>query len=375
MIKSLIEIFVISFFKKYAKQFFIGFCLIFSYFIFIQIAGVFLKNTRDFWTLFLSLSIGTEPLFIASYWIFSFVYFSFGMKHIITQCNLSENDFLRFTFNTSNNYSRWSSWLVVISLINAPIIFYCLYSISVSYIIQNDLTGILSFIFLIILSVAEIILLDNLSFKPKRDFSNKVIPPILLDNYPYHTIKFYNILKNSLITHFVIKFLNLFSIFVLFKLMGLDYSIMNLKEYTFLALVIASFTSILLYKDFLFEGSKMLFFLNFPISKFNRYTRIIPFYILVLLPEIVILIAINPIKGIYTTVILLSYLLVFRSIIHCIGNHPMNVVKAISLYFFITLIFILYNFIIPYMIASILFSILTFFKYYQYEKIKFKTDY
>ena len=368
MIKSLVDIFAGSFYKKYAKQFFIGFCLLLSYFLFIQIAGVFLKNTRDYWSLFLSLSIGSEPLFIGLYWIFSISFMVFGKNHVCNQIRLPENDFLRFTLNCLSLRSRWSIWLIIISIINSPIILYCIYSTCISYLIQGNLTGLLSVSFLSLITIIEIYLIDNFAFSPKKTLTQKSIPKFFSFAVSINSIKLYNIIRNNLSVLLVVKFSGILVIYVFTNLTGLDLTGIDIKASALLAIILASFSSIILYKDYLFDGTKMIFSLNFPHSKLIRYMRNSPLYLILLIPELTLLwINLNFFSTLMIALILLALLLVIRSIIYCIGNHSMNVIKAVSIYFFIAFFFILYNYFIPFLFFSILISIPLFCKYYQCE--------
>ena len=369
----IIQVFAASFFKRYAKQFFIGFCLLFSYFILIQLAGVFLANTRDYWTLFLSMSIGTEPLFIGLFWIISILYFLFGMNHILKISKAEENTFLRFTFNCSDRKTRWKLLMIAFSIINSPILLYCIYSTTIAYIIRGNLFGIITFIFLLILIFIEVIYIDRTAFKPRKN-SNPI--SLTLISISYSSIKLYNLLQNNLSLLIILKFFNLLALFVFAKLAGLDLGKLDLRSCAFLALMLATFSSILIYKDFLFEGNRMLFTLNFPYSRFSQYVRIIPYLMLLLVPEIIFLFYFyNFLFSIHTIIILIAFLLIIRSIIYGIGNNPMDIIKIISIYAFTALFFILYDLTIPFVVFSILISLVLFYKFYQFEKIKFKTNY
>ncbi|HAF35253.1 MAG TPA: hypothetical protein DCG88_14780, partial [Sphingobacterium sp.] len=154
---TLIKIFAKGFYKKYAKAFMLGFCMFFSYCIFIQTAGEWLTESSDFWTMFISLKVATDPFFIALFWLFSLFYAILFSKYIRMQLREGKNTFLQYTLNGINVRSRLRHWAVVTLIGYIPLLLYACYSLGIGYYIAKNYRGGLTVLYLLILVIATAI--------------------------------------------------------------------------------------------------------------------------------------------------------------------------------------------------------------------------
>jgi len=368
----LINIFVKGFYKKYAKLFFFSFCLFASYFLFIQIAGVYLSHTRDFWTLFISLQFATEPIFILLFGILSLWYMILSFSYLKKELNTKKLDFLKYTFFTNGTSSRYKTWLVIVALINLPVLFYSFYSFIIGFIVLNKFTGAYTVLYVIFLCLLSIVGLDFLGKKPISDkkFINNLVLSLNL-NWFSTIINLANLFKNKLLAVIAVKAFCILTMIIIANYMEINTHELNFKILFFTALTIASFTTIILYNDFLFEGNRLMFSLNFPISKIGRFLKAIPFFLILMIPEeIVSFIQFDFIASIIFIITLLVFLLIIRSGIFAVGNRPMLILKILTIFYFITLLLLLYNLFYLILIISIMFALILFMKNYKFEALK-----
>ncbi len=375
MTKMLINIFVTDFYKKYAKLFFFSFCLFVSYFLFIQIAGVFLDHSRDFWTLFLSLQFATEPIFILIFWILAFLYILLSIRYLMTELVSRKLEFLRYTFFTKNIQRRYTAWLIVIALINFPILFYSLYSFTIAFVILGKFSGLWTILFVIFLCLLSVVSIDFSSRRPisERPISNIVLS-LNIQRY-FFAINLINLFKNKFHLIVAVKTLCFLAIFITSNYMEYESDEINFKILLFLSLTISSFTTVILYNDFLFEGSKLIFSLNFPLSRIERFLKCIPFFLVLMIPEEIFSITqFGLLRSIIITLTLLVFLLMIRSGILAIGNRPMLILKTLTVFYFISLLLLLYNLLYTVLVLSFLIALILFIRNYKFEKLIGKNE-
>lgn len=376
MLLTLIKIFSKGFYKKYAKAFMFGFCMFFSYCIFIQTAGEFLTESSDFWTMFISLKVATDPFFIALFWLFSLFYAILFSKYIRMQLKEEKNTFLQYTLNGINVRSRFRNWTVVTLIGFIPLLLYACYSLGIGYYIAKNYKGLLTVLYLLILIIATAIYTDQfrlISINEGRDiflsYSKK------FNRRQLNLFNIYNHVINNRTSFVVTKLISLLTIYTLTTLFDIKETENNTRYVIYLTMTLACVNSVLLYKDFIFEGKKLIFLLNFPVSKIRRFISSIPYFVLLVLPEMIFIISAFKfhlfVVAICSTVI---FLLSVRSLIFLVGNSPLSVIKSISTYYFLALIFILYELHYFVLFVTLIASYLIFIRNSTYEKLQNNQD-
>ncbi len=365
----LIQIFVRGFYKKYAKLFFIVFCLIASYFLFIQIAGVFLEHNRDFWTLFLALQFATEPLFILIFWIISFLFISLVFRFISSEIQTQKLEFLKYTFFVLDRKERIKSWLRIFSLINLPILIYGLFSLLVGYVLLGKLTGFWSILYILLLNFIMIYWIDFNRFNIKNHDRIAAFYSSIDPKEYYWIFNLINQLKTNLTLFVGTKVVCIISIVVIVKYFGIAVEGFTWNLLIFLSLIVALLNSILIYQDVVFEGSKMKFILTFPFSRPQKFFNSLPYYLILILPEGILTIYFFDFgKFLVVLVSLLIFVLFIKSAIMAIGKQPLKVIKILSLFFFVSFILLLYKGQLIVVILSFGFSYFLYLRNYRLEK-------
>lgn len=365
----LIQIFVRGFYKKYAKLFFIVFCLIASYFLFIQIAGVFLEHNRDFWTLFLALQFATEPLFILIFWIISFLFISLVFRFISSEIQTQKLEFLKYTFFVLDRKERIKSWLRIFSLINLPILIYGLFSLLVGYVLLGKLTGFWSILYILLLNFIMIYWIDFNRFNIKNHNRIAAFYSSINPKEYYWIFNLINQLKTNLTLFVGTKVVCIISIVVIVKYFGIAVEGFTWNVLIFLSLIVALLNSILIYQDVVFEGSKMKFILTFPFSRPQKFFNSLPYYLILILPEGILTIYFFDFgKFLVILVSLLIFVLFIKSTIMAIGKQPLKVIKILSLFFFVSFILLLYKGQLIVVILSFGFSYFLYLRNYRLEK-------
>ena len=365
----LIQIFVRGFYKKYAKLFFIVFCLIASYFLFIQIAGVFLEHNRDFWTLFLALQFATEPLFILIFWIISFLFITLVFRFISSEIQTQKLEFLKYTFFVLDRKERIKSWLRIFSLINLPILIYGLFSLLVGYVFLGKLTGFWSILYILLLNFIMIYWIDFNRFNIKNHNRLAAFYSSIDPKEYYWIFNLINQLKTNLTLFVGTKVICIISIVVIVKYFGIAVEGFTWNVLIFLSLIVALLNSILIYQDVVFEGSKMKFILTFPFSRPQKFFNSLPYYLILILPEGILTIYFFDFgKFLVVLVSLLIFVLFIKSTIMAIGKQPLKVIKILSLFFFVSFILLLYKGQLIVVILSFGFSYFLYLRNYRLEK-------
>lgn len=365
----LIQIFVRGFYKKYAKLFFIVFCLIASYFLFIQIAGVFLEHNRDFWSLFLALQFATEPLFILIFWIISFLFITLVFRFISSEIQTQKLEFLKYTFFVLDRKERIKSWLRIFSLINLPILIYGLFSLLVGYVLLGKLTGFWSILYILLLNFIMIYWIDFNRFNIKNHNRLAAFYSSIDPKEYYWIFNLINQLKTNLTLFVGTKVVCIISIVVIVKYFGIAVEGFTWNVLIFLSLIVALLNSILIYQDVVFEGSKMKFILTFPFSRPQKFFNSLPYYLILILPEGILTIYFFDFgKFLVVLVSLLIFVLFIKSTIMAIGKQPLKVIKILSLFFFVSFILLLYKGQLIVVILSFGFSYFLYLRNYRLEK-------
>lgn len=366
MQSSFLQIFSKGFYKKYTKSLLLFFTMVVSYCFYMQTAGVFLTESSDYWNMFVSIKVLTEPIFALSFCVIAFLYTGLGIRYITSEMTKESNQFLYYTFMGMPKGLRWKTWMLTMFLIQLPLLVYTIYSLVVGYYQVGIQYGFLIIIFLAVLNFGASTYIDRLSknyYRPAKSKSRRLFSLI-----PLNLTLLINHLHNNRIILVLTKILVLMTVYCfMHSSINHDSRLAGL-----LALILACFNGAILYQDFLFQSQRMAFTLNFPYKMFKRFMEPIPYYILLISPEIILVIVASDhfLYFCLFTVFYLVFLLLFRSLILSIGNLPLQVSKAFMLCFFTGLLFILYQATIVLSALSLLVAILLFNKFFRYGQLR-----
>ena len=366
MPNSFLQIFSKGFYKKYTKSLLLFFTMVVSYCFYMQTAGVFLTESSDYWNLFVSIKVLTEPIFALFFCLIAFAYTGLGIRYIASEMAKEPNQFLYYTFRGMPKGLRWRTWMLTMFLIQLPLFVYILYSLAVGYDQVGAQYGFLIIIFLVTINCGASMYIDRLSRKHHRPAKPKSMRQF--SSIPLNLVLLMNHFHNNRIILMVTKILVLLTVY-LFMYSSINH---DARLLALLALILACFNGGLLYQDFVLQSQRMAFTLNFPYKTFRRFMEPIPYYILLISPEIILVIATSDNFfdfGLFA-VFYLVFLLLFRSVILSIGNLPLQVSKALMLCFFTGLLFILYQAMILWIVLSLLAAILLFYKFFRYGKLR-----
>ncbi|MVZ67021.1 hypothetical protein GQF61_14260 [Sphingobacterium sp. DK4209] len=372
MLRTLALVFGKTFYKKYAKLFIICFCLIFSYFFFMQIAGVFLFNSRDFWSLFLSIQVAMDPIFMLGFVVFATLYALFALNFMREELRTAKNQFLKHSFFILTKGKRWKRLAIVFLVINLPILLYSIYAAFVASILYHDFKGWLVAIYSISIAIISMLVFDRFAFRYSlnENISTR-LAWMIRPNWPMFTINLLALGRGSSGLILIVKSIGILLLLVAFRLSHLNPEEFDTRFISFLALSLASVNAMLVYRDFLFQRSKMRFVLNFPLSVSQRYWAAVPFLCILLIPEFIFSSINLPIVScLFFILASLIFILAIRTLISNIGNKPLMVLKVCGVCYFIGLILVLYNFSFFLMLFAFLYSFLFFRRCYRYEQLK-----
>lgn len=371
MKSTLIKIFAKGFYKKYAKAFLLGFCMFFSYCIFIQTAGEFLTESKDFWTMLISLKVATDPVFIGLFWVTAIIYVIILLKYIRFELIQERNSFLQYTLNGMKSSTRRNYWAVVILIGLLPLIVYACYSLLIGYYLANNLRGGFSLLYLLGLLIVAVLYIDHFRLISITDRENPLLRySTRFNKGQLHLFNLYNHINHNLATLIVSKSLSLLTIYVLISLFGIKGTENDIRYVIYITMTLGCINAVLLYKDFVFEGQSMIFMLNFPSNRIKRFILPIPYYLILVLPEIIYLAFAFRLQSFSIAVLsIIIFILAIKSFIFSFGNRPLSVIKCISTYYFIALILILYGLQFIVLFLTLILSIILFMRNFTYEKL------
>ncbi|MGH2624001.1 MAG: hypothetical protein ACRDE7_10065, partial [Sphingobacterium sp.] len=315
-------------------------------------------------------------IFIGLFWLFSLFYALFFSKYIRNQLREEKNEFLQYTLNGIPARSRISFWIIVTLVGFIPLLLYACYSLSIGLYIAKNYGGLLTVLFVMGLVAITVVYTDNLRLTTSKE--NTDLSFTYAHQFNHSRLNLFNLfnhLNYNLPTFIVTKLVCLLTIYILINLFDLEESANNIRYLIFITMTIASINSALLYQDFIFEGKKLLFMLNFPYRKIQRFIFILPHYLLLILPEFIYLaVSLKFHLSIIAICSCMIFLLWIRSLILLVGNTPLSVIKSISAYYFVIFIFILYGFHFFALLCTLIASFLLFSRYYSYEKLQNNQD-
>lgn len=365
-----IKVFAKGFFKKYTKVLLFGFGIIISYCFFTQTAGALKTGTSDYWSMLLPIKVLTDPILAGLFCFVALLYSGLAARYIVREMAAERNLFLRYSFIGIQKTLRWKTWVATVFIIQLPLYLYALYSLAVGYHHAGLRYGLFILTYLIALHVGIVTYVDRTlaygtSFRNTKSATR--LGPLPLGLIPLVNHVHHNKISLILTKAVVLVALHLFAD----PLQKQDFQLLVL-----LALILSCLNIILLYRDFVLQSQQMAFALNLPYKTFARFIEPVPYYLILISPEIIYATAaagILPGLGVFT-ISYVVFLLLLRSVILSTGNLPLRISKVLLFCFFTGLLFILYAAHLMLVGLSLAVAILLFYRFFQYSKLRDNHD-
>ena len=95
---ALRKIFVDGFYRTHAGMLVFVFVMLVSYCLFINTLGTVMPDQIDFWQFFFTISLVSNPLIMAFYFVASALYAYESLKYVLNQLVLPQQEFLYYSF-------------------------------------------------------------------------------------------------------------------------------------------------------------------------------------------------------------------------------------------------------------------------------------
>lgn len=344
MYRLLISVFVYGFFKKYAKVFFLFFAVFASYFLFIQTAGDFFDHSQEYYSFFIAFQVLNEPISLALFFLLYLGYILLSMRFIKTQLRLESNLFLQYSLKGLGRKNEFKVWMLIYTALMSPAIVYSLFVTGIGLYLKH-----IDYWYLMWTVNGLSILMPSLRSgtwfvlnRPDQQARNS------RSGLKFSSINIFKIrllyrLMQSKILFTVTKIFG--AVFLLVSISYFNSPGVAARELYFLALCLASIHSVLIYKSFLYETKYMAFVLNLPYSRIRRFVFLLIDCSVLILIELTLVWCLTDTwtatRFLFFTVGNMAFI---WGLVMTIGDHPLAILKTLTLYFFISLLFVLYGY-------------------------------
>lgn len=237
-------------------------------------------------SLIFTLSLLSSPVMMVVVFIVWFVYTFKSWQYIQRQLLQESNVFLFYSITSFSKVKQFQSWLVVQTVILLPAIGYAVVTLAVGFVYDYYLTPfiVMGYIFMLILLSAGI-------YTIRVNQLQEVKPGFVLQltRYwvkPSFSLFLYHIADQLKLTYLVTKVMSVLSIASLFYFFA---DIADLRAAALVMLLACLAHAVLAFQEFRFEQIYLQFARNFPVSRTQLYSNLLLVYILLLLPEAVVL--------------------------------------------------------------------------------------
>jgi len=341
---ALRKIFVDGFYQTHAGMLVFVFVMFISYCLFINTLGTVMPDQIDFWQFFFTISLVSNPLIMAFYFIASTLYAYKSLKYILNQLILPQQEFLYYSFTAFSKKQQFLYWCMVLAYIFIPIWCYTLYAIIIGGIFGYYLIsiGILLFQLLLIIAAAYIMLEQS----NRLIEANKPDWVILISkkwNKPVFLLYVFKVFNRSKLAYLLTKLLSwvlISSVFMLFS---------DIEDNTRLLMLITSCIVlahvVLIYQERIFNDRYLSFLPNFPFSESKVFFSFCLNYLILLLSEICWM---TTRFGLITSLSLAAFafsaILLFRSLLLLNGIQVKGFLIVFFCLFFLFYVFIMFGF-------------------------------
>ncbi len=263
-------------------------------------------------SLVFTLSLLSSPVMMVVVFIVWFVYTFKSWQYIQRQLLQESNVFLFYSITSFSKVKQFQSWVVVQTVILLPAIGYAVVALAVGFVYDYYLTPfiVMGYIFMLILLSAGI-------YTIRVNQLQEVKPGFVLQLTrhwvkPSFSLFLYHIADQLKLTYLVTKVMSVLSIASLFYFFA---DIADLRAAAFVMLLACLAHAVLAFQEFRFEQIYLQFARNFPVSRTQLYSNLLLVYILLLLPEAVVLFVSLPA---FTTLLMFLFALGMLMLFRCI---------------------------------------------------------
>jgi len=329
--KVLLKVFSKGFFKEHAGFLLFLFGVILSHIFWLKPLGGHLTHEQSiFFHLIMLISFASDPIMTILFTLACIIYSVKSWNYINKQLHSPSNQFLYYSISSQSYFTQFKNWWVVQAVISLPIIIIGFAAIAV---------GTSYGYFLLPCSI--LVLLIILIFTGAFIHTHRINAIIWSKSSKYYLGNLYNGTK-PLFSLFIFHIIDQLKLpYALTKLISLltffafTFFFHDLKNDPRIAeitsLLLASGNGYLIYKHRKFEEDKLPFLRNLPISKVKVYLNVILLYIIILLPELLLIYQItNPSKALILAICCLGISLLNYSALYLIKT-----VKSYTRYLFL----------------------------------------
>jgi len=367
--RILIKLFSRGFYRANAGLLLFSFVAIVSYTLLMNTAGTMTHEMFAFYQLIILLTFISSPLAMTVIFIVWLLYTIKSWQYVCTQLKAVENTFLNYSSTAMSTFSQWRSWWWMQFVIALPLLAYGIISVICGWLFQHYLIPVISLLYILLLISVSAGIYVWLANRPTdvvlfRSGMRLQWKKPFFSLFLYHMI--YRLKTGSLIT-------KAFSVFCLGSGM---YAIFGSNRQDIRGAGIILLTAVaahiyLIYQEHRFEVMTLSFARNFPYSRNRLFLYHVLRYVLLLLPEIILLFCIQPV----TTACLLmvygiSILLLLRGLLYWMGL-DMNRYLPVAFGVYITLfVCLLYGYIWQAAVTNLLLGYVLFYtRYYKLAPI------
>lgn len=314
--RVLYKIFVKGFYKVHSGQLLFFFVTFLSYFFYIQVLkDSFLSFEEKLLHNFkLVLTTINHPIMATLVCFLFSIYACKGIMYVQAELKRESNFFLFYSANAYDKNAQLRSWFWVQFAIMFPIIFFCGFSILIGFSFGYYLSPLLILSFVISLIAFAAFYYTNITTQLIQSFRGSLAANWTKNlRKPLYTLFVYYVFDRLKITLLISKILSIIVVLFLCFLLA-DFKTYQLTQ--LVALVIAFSNAMLVFESYCFEKYYLNFQLNFPLAKGIVYRNWLLSFLLLLIPEIIVLSlsgAFETIEAVSALIYVVVVMLLFKS--------------------------------------------------------------
>ena len=286
----------------------------------------------------------SEPIGVAALLGVCFVYSLKSWHYVAGRLKSADVQFLAYSSNALPWSQQVTSWSVVQGVILLPPVVLCLYAMAVGFIFHHWLVPVLLPVYLLLLTVTGACyytrLLNRTVVKP-----DKVAGLTWATNWPkpLFSLFLYEVILKKRVTYLITKLTSAASIALL--LLAFPDSRADVRLAGMIALCCAVGHVVLVFQASEFELFYLSFVRNLPYGRGQVYGQQVLLYGGLALPELVWLLSVNRFStGLTASCLLLSVILLLRTLLYWTGQHMTSYLRIVFSLFFLLLLANLFGF-------------------------------
>lgn len=362
----LIKTFSRGFFRLNSGLLLFLFVAIFSYCFFILTAGTITPEKALVFNLIFMISFASSPLMMLMVFLVWLIYTFKSWQYVAAQLRTDQHRFLFYSSTAMSKMKQFNSWFLMQLFISIPLLVYGAFSIVVGVIYGHYLIPIGIVLYLLLLNLLSAFIYLHILNRLNRN-EEKMGWAKLAANWskPFSFLFLYELLHRKKLAFLLTKMLSwgiLTGVFLVFSDLKSDPRIAAIS-----VLGVALAHAFLCYQNQRFEMLNLSFAKNFPYSRAQLFLQILSSYALLLIPEAIwCFLKFDFITATGLYLMMLSFILLFRTLLYRLGLQMNRYLPWIFGLFFIFFWCIMFQWIwilipVPLLIAYLIF-------YYNYYR-------